>query len=91
MSKWTEVYQTIINNDYLTIEKMKIIGNCGKPTAIKYRKKVFEHCVKNNIKLPNNQIPTELFIEVGLKKDMKYFETKLNQEMKLKKALTVES
>ena len=82
---WKDRYATLLNEE-LTIDQIAIVLNKGKTSARLFRKEILDDLAKEDIQLPNQQIPVELVMkkyEEKYKKDFSYFEKMYQREKRL--------
>lgn len=81
---WLEKYELLLNEDLGVTQMMKLLGQKHED-AKALQTKILLDLRAQGIKLPNERrIPTELILK-ALNKDLKYYEVKMMQEVKLRK------
>lgn len=75
---WYQRYQ-IAMKETLSIRDIMILRDVGQPTATALSREVKEYCLKNDIPLPPNKAPTDVFMLLT-GKGMDYYHDKMLRE-----------
>ena len=82
---WTEKYM-IAMNESLTVKGIMKLRDVGQPTALKIRQKAIEYCIRNNIQVNGQKVPTIAVMEVT-KCDLDYYYNQMLREAEVNKLL----
>lgn len=82
---WTEKYM-IAMNESLTVKDIMKLRDVGQPTALKIRQEAIEYCIRNNIQVNSQKVPTIAVMEVT-KCDLDYYYNQMLREAEVNKLL----